>query len=485
MFARIRWHQVAKHWRPRDAACIATPASPPLPATDVAASRIYCPADDDLPVAPVPCHPYEMPEIRLPVSLWSLASTLCSGTKRCFAKLWHCWSIIQASLRCLSWLVPRSPREILQWPVQHKAPASSHNKVNLQQRLPRRLASMNTGSTRTSRTMTRGAALSRLSVSKRRARLSYWATVQTKRSEWLVSKETWIRRACRYLRANYRKGVALVKTVVRNTSHSLTQLWQCVFKDGEKDNHRARRRDAVTQQPRRWQQLSRAITVAVYTLGLECGRMFALPTWLRVISAYSAATIVPVLLPTAHGNDCRVATMMAATCLAGTRASLASAIGISIVLWLCPARALWWPTSDDTDYITVCLREVLKFMDAHEDVLPALHRPATTPAQKEETSLRNRYDKQHALTKTSLSDFTKGQRALQQKIDRRRTDQKICIPSKKLQSGQRNIMEGYQSRPEMIVYSTRWRNDCHAYNKKRRRARCCRSGWTRWLPPFT
>ena len=143
--------------------------------------------------------------------------------------------------------------------------------------------------------------------------------------------------------------------------------------------------------------------------------MFALPTWLRVVSAYSVAAIVPILMPTAHGNDCRVATMMAATCLAGTRVSLASAISVSIILWLCPVRALWWPTSDDTDYITVCLTEVLKFMDAHDDVLPKKE----APAQKERKNLRIKYKR----TKTSCCDFTKEQHALQQEIEKRSTHQ--------------------------------------------------------------
>ena len=204
MFAWIRWRQIEKHWRPRDAPCIAPPASPLLFVQDVAASRICAPTDEELPLccayckekiygvrcfirdskdgvvhygclraqqslrkdeacqhalghelhslksylkrqrrhlhaerwnasrikakrrtaqmsipdtsvaetptAPVPSQPCEVPQIRQPVSLWSLATTFCSCTKRFFAKLWHCWPIRQCSLQCLSWLAPRTPR---------------------------------------------------------------------------------------------------------------------------------------------------------------------------------------------------------------------------------------------------------------------------------------------------------------------------------------------------------------------------------------
>ena len=255
MFARIRWLQLAKHWRPPDAPCIYTPVPRPLPAPDVTASRRCCPADDDLSQSCAYCNgeiygvrcfigdgregvvhygcfdswqnrkaeieichekrawknhirrqrrrlheerwkasrmkakkrivQMSIPDTNVAerpiasVRVWSLATACCSATKRFFAKLRHGWHNIQSSVKCLSWLVPRSPRVILQRPVQHKAHASSHSNVKLHQRLPGRLASMNSGSTRTSRTMTRGAALSRLSVSKRGARLSSWATVRT------------------------------------------------------------------------------------------------------------------------------------------------------------------------------------------------------------------------------------------------------------------------------------------------------------------
>ena len=105
--------------------------------------------------------------------------------------------------------------------------------------------------------------------------------------------------------------------------------------------------------------------------------MLVLPTWVRVVSAYSVAAIVPMLLPTAHGDDCRVATMIAATCLAGTRVPVTAAINVSIVLWLCPARALWWPTTDEPDNVNRVLKEILEWMDTHDDVPPKVQ---TKPA---------------------------------------------------------------------------------------------------------
>ena len=165
--------------------------------------------------------------------------------------------------------------------------------------------------------------------------------------------------------------------------------------------------------------LSKAVTVVAYTSGLKCGRMLALPTWLQIICAYSVAALVPTLLPNAHGDNCRVFTTISASALAATLASPAAAVGVSFVLCLCPTRMLWWPTDEETDTVTSLLREVLKWMDAHDDVLPARHnRP--TPQQKEENSLRVKYMhyKQRAI------NLTDAQRALQEEIDRRATNQK-------------------------------------------------------------
>ena len=129
---------------------------------------------------------------------------------------------------------------------------------------------------------------------------------------------------------------------------SVVDFHQCLLSN----THQA---SSVTQQ-----LISRAITVATYALSLECGHMLALPTWLRIICAYGVAALVPMLLPNAHGDNCRVFTTISASALAATLASPAAAVGVSFVLCLCPTRMLWWPCDEETDTVTSLLREVLK-----------------------------------------------------------------------------------------------------------------------------
>ena len=62
---------------------------------------------------------------------------------------------------------------------------------------------------------------------------------------------------------------------------------------------------------------------------------------------------------------------------------------------------------------------IMKWMDAHDDVLPKRH-TKPTPTQKEETALRLKYDNYIARS-TALA---KEQRTLQQEINRRKTDRK-------------------------------------------------------------
>ena len=166
--------------------------------------------------------------------------------------------------------------------------------------------------------------------------------------------------------------------------------------------------------------ISRAITVATYALCLECGHMLVLPMWLRIISAYSVASLVPTLLPNAHGDNCRVFTTISAGTLAAIFASLAVAVGVSVVLSLCPTRMLWWPNDEETDTVTSLLREVLKWMDAHDDVLPAIFKHPT-PQQKEESNLKYRFKNY----KQRISYLTDAQRSLQEEINRRTTSQKV------------------------------------------------------------
>ena len=122
----------------------------------------------------------------------------------------------------------------------------------------------------------------------------------------------------------------------------MSEFRQCFISSVQKEKRRARRpsqeekrrahrTDAATRQPLRWQLFSRALTVAVYTFGFECGKRLALPTWLRVVSTYSVAATVPVLLPSAHGENCRVGAVNAASTLAAARVSVASAVGVSIM----------------------------------------------------------------------------------------------------------------------------------------------------------
>ena len=70
-----------------------------------------------------------------------------------------------------------------------------------------------------------------------------------------------------------------------------------------------------------------------------------------------------------------------------------------------------------SDSVTSLLRDIVKWLDAHDDVLPILHKEPT-PAQQEEAALRKKY-------RTYLErngNLTREQRKLQQEIDRRKTD---------------------------------------------------------------
>ena len=72
---------------------------------------------------------------------------------------------------------------------------------------------------------------------------------------------------------------------------------------------------------------------------------------------------------------------------------------------------------DDTDNVTLVLRKVLKWMDAHDDVPPRVH-TKPTPSQKKETALANAYK----WVRKHSDAYTEQQRLLQQEIDRRATD---------------------------------------------------------------
>ena len=70
-----------------------------------------------------------------------------------------------------------------------------------------------------------------------------------------------------------------------------------------------------------------------------------------------------------------------------------------------------------SDSVTSLLRDIVKWLDAHDDVLPKLHKEPT-PAQQEEAALRKKY--KNYLERNG--NLTREQRKLQQEIDRRKTD---------------------------------------------------------------
>ena len=118
-----------------------------------------------------------------------------------------------------------------------------------------------------------------------------------------------------------------------------------------------------------------------HALSLKCGYLLWLPTWLRIIFAYNLAALVPTLLPNAHGDKCRILTTISAGALAATLASPIAAVGVTFVLCLCPTRMLWWPSDEDKNMVTTILQEMLKWMDANDDMLPQ-YRIRSTPQQR-------------------------------------------------------------------------------------------------------
>ena len=75
-----------------------------------------------------------------------------------------------------------------------------------------------------------------------------------------------------------------------------------------------------------------------------------------------------------------------------------------------------------TDTVIPVLLEVMKWMDAHDDVLPVIIKHPT-PQQKEENSLRHKY-KKYKLKTIHLTD---AQHALQEEICRRETGRKDLV----------------------------------------------------------
>ena len=101
------------------------------------------------------------------------------------------------------------------------------------------------------------------------------------------------------------------------------KLVRWLIRDGHTEKHRRHREDEAHRSPKHKQILSRALTVAACMAFLKCGKLLAIPTWLAMPAAYGLAALVPMKLPAAHGDTCRVATTMAASTIAAMHVSRA------------------------------------------------------------------------------------------------------------------------------------------------------------------
>ena len=358
---------------------------------------------------PLPCLP---PSTKEAISPCSYLSKLWSGPKKVYGYFSSCWPGDGSCLPFLKMALSRRAQFFWQWVVRRTSYLHSPDVAKIERKIPRRIPQSKTGVTRLSRTMTRGAALSRISAARRRATLKPWATIRLERKKWLLSKQPLHRRILNYLTALCKKGTVQLRVVVEKAG-----ILQC---------HRG---NTNIHSPLRSQLFCRALTVGACAVFLQCGKILALPTWLAMVSAYGLAAIVPMQLPPAHSENCRVATTIAASALAATHGSFVFAGLASVLLWLCPAWALWWPhksdapikQQEDKHAITSVLNRTLAFMDDHEDMLPYDKYTKPTPEQKEEISLRTQFNWQTRSNKSK--NFTKEQSQLYQEILRRRTSQ--------------------------------------------------------------
>ena len=178
--------------------------------------------------------------------------------------------------------------------------------------------------------------------------------------------------------------------------------------------------------------LSRGFTMLVFTAGLRFGSIQALPTWMRILTAHTMTVIASKFVPDAHGKNCRVATMFAASLSLAAHVSPISAAISAAMLWLCPAWALWWPKDaqkvrvqqdiDDSKVqrIEKLFKEVLDWLRDNDGVLPAEIKNPTL-AQKPGVSLRLRYRKCYNEHR-ELIESKKKLIALQKEIDRRQSN---------------------------------------------------------------
>ena len=274
----------------------------------------------------------ERPKSQISFCICPLITAFCSTTQRLFANFCPTWPTRQISLQWFPKLLLRFSHTTMQWILQSTAFLHGTKKLNSKKPPPRSLARTKQNNIRVSTTMTRGAALSRVSITKREIRRSSWNAVRIQRRDWLVSKKCWHQRACRSLSACCRKGVSHLKAIARRIRQSMVDIpWRLhrhtQMEEGKGRGVEVKKSSLIRQAFAKTSTLiSRAITVATYALSLECGRMLALPTWLRIISAYSVAALVPTLLPSAHGDNCRVFTTISASALRTLDQELASLI---------------------------------------------------------------------------------------------------------------------------------------------------------------
>ena len=130
------------------------------------------------------------------------------------------------------------------------------------------------------------------------------------------------------------------------------------------------------------------------------------------------------------------------------------------------------------------LLDILKWMDAHDDVLPKRH-TKPTPTQKEETALRLKYD--HYIARSTA--LAKEQRALQQEINQRKTDRKdLDTITDVAEWSERH--NGILPVLSLIMRSrSPWRKGYGTSRVNTRKAQCCTGVWrsckrkrTRHLP---
>ena len=93
----------------------------------------------------------------------------------------------------------------------------------------------------------RGAALSRVSASRRGVSLSHGEAVRLRRKAWLASKERWHRRAlryasasCRYVGASCQKGMTQLKAIAQAIRQSVVDFHQCFHRNAKIGKRRDR-----------------------------------------------------------------------------------------------------------------------------------------------------------------------------------------------------------------------------------------------------